>query len=137
MLVKEYFRDLQRKRHMIKLHKIRIEELSSRAEYVGINWGERTSSTKDPHSNESVIALIIDEKEKLLREITIYQKEEKKAYEMICTLQDGNTMEIFDSRYFKEMKWEDIADSLGVTFQWVHELHRRGLHELGERFPRL
>ena len=50
------------------------------------------------------------------------------------SLKDARTLQIFSMRYLNYQTWESIADSLDITFQWVHKLHGRGLRELNERY---
>jgi len=48
----------------------------------------------------------------------------------INSVEDEKTRTLFQFRYITDMRWENIASSMGYTYQWVFELHRRGIKQL-------
>lgn len=139
MGVKEYLRDIRRLDSIIKMKKIEIDRISAMAEYKGVsmdpNRGGAVKGGKAGRTSEDLIVKMIDLKEELNESIGRLIDYKKKGLEMIDSLSDPKMVEIFYNRYFLFMKWEEIADNVGVTFQWIHELHKKGLKELSKKFP--
>lgn len=46
---------------------------------------------------------------------------------VIRAIKDITLRQLLFMRYISFMKWEDIAEELGFTPQWVHVLHKRAL----------
>ena len=139
MTVKEFLRDIKRKNSSIKVIEAQISALRDMAEYktpvpdpIGGSRG-----TPNPHSRESLVAKLADMTTDLEKIRIEYLEDIDKAMKMILSLSDEKMLRIFHERYLEFRTWESIADRMEITFQWVHELHKRGLIELEQRYPDL
>lgn len=137
MTVKEFLRDIKRKTEAIKLLKEQLERLRCMAEYKSPTIDEIGGGhgTRDPHQRENLIVRISEISMKLDSLIEEMVEDMDKATEMILSLSDDKTMRVFSKRYLDFKTWERIADEMDITFQWVHELHKRGLIELSKKYP--
>ena len=137
MTVKEYLRNIQTQHTKIRIIESQIQSLQGMAEYRNpiIDTIGGGHGTPDPHSREYLIAKLADMRTELTELKLEYLKDIEKATKMILEIKDNKTLEVFSKRYLEFYTWEKIADSMGITFQWVHELHKRGLIELEKRYP--
>lgn len=136
MTIKEFLRNIQAQHTRIRIMENQIRSLQGFAEYktpvldpIGGSQG-----SPDPHSRESLIAKIIDMKTELTKMKLEYLNDIEEATKMILDIKDNKTLEVFSKRYLEFYTWEKIADSMGITSQWVHELHKRGLIELEKKY---
>ena len=136
MSIKEFLLSIRRKESQIEIMQRELERMESMAQYRGSVIDEigGARGTSDPHSRESLVARMCDLRSELDRSVEEVVRMREKGLEMVKSLKEGNMMRVFYMRYFEHMKWEDIAEMLGVSRQWVTELHGRGLVELGKRF---
>lgn len=136
MTVKEFLRDIKRKKTAVDILSSQIESLRAMAVYKvpapDPNGG--SSGTRDPHSRESILAKVIDMTNELDEMKLDYLEDIEKATRMILSLSDDKILRVFHERYLEFRTWESIADRMDITFQWVHELHKRGLIELEGKY---
>lgn len=136
MTIKDFLLGIRRQESQIEIMERELERMESMAQYRGSVIDEigGARGTSDPHSRESLVARMCDLRSELDREMDELVRMREKGLEMVKSLKEGNMMRVFYMRYFECMKWEDIAERLDVSRQWVTELHGRGLVELGKRF---
>lgn len=136
MTIKEFLLGIRRKEAEIEIMERELERMESMAQYRGSVIDEigGARGTSDPHSRESLVARMCDLRSELDRSVEEVVRMRERGLEMIKSLREGNMMRVFYMRYFEHLKWEDIAERLEISRQWVTELHGRGLVELGKRF---
>ena len=136
MSIKDFLLGIRRKESQIDIMQRELERMESMAQYRGSVIDEigGARGTSDPHSRESLVARMCDLRSELDREMDELVRMREKGLEMVKSLKEGNMMRVFYMRYFEQMKWEDIAERLGVSRQWVTELHGRGLVELEGKY---
>ncbi|MGN0906557.1 MAG: hypothetical protein ACI4NM_05360 [Bullifex sp.] len=137
MTIKEFLREIRRKSTSIEILNEQIERVRSMVEYRGsvIDPNGGGYGTKDPHSREKLLIRLTELSEKLEELKVSHLDDIERANEMVLSLSDEKMIQIFYKRYFKYQTWEAIANDMNLTFQWVHELHKRGLIELSARYP--
>lgn len=135
MTVKDFLKDIKRKNASLDMLREQLERLRSMAVYKSPVMDDIGGfGSPNVHSKEDLYAKIAETSEKLDRMQIELIEDIRKATEMIMSLKDARTLQIFSMRYLNYQTWESIADSLDITFQWVHKLHGRGLRELNERY---
>ena len=136
MTVKEFLRDIKRKKSAVDILSSQIENLRAMAVYKvpALDPNGGSSGTRDPHSRENILAKVIDMTNELDEMKLDYLEDIEKATRMILSLSDEKTLRVFHERYLEFRTWESIADRMDITFQWVHELHKRGLIELDGKY---
>lgn len=136
MKVKEFLKDIKRKKTTIEMLEDQMERLKIMAEYKGVaidpNGGSKGS--RDPHNNETLIAKAVDISVRLDKIKEELMEDIERATEMISSLSDDKVLKVFWKRYLNFQTWESIATDMDISFQWVHELHKRGLIELYKRY---
>ena len=137
MTIKEFLRDIGRKMAIIDMLDDQMGKLRAMAEYKGcaIDPNQGSHGTRNPHSTEDIMAKVVDISIEMDRKKVELAEAIAKATEMISSLSDQKTLRIFRKRYLELKTWERIADEMDITFQWVHQLHKRGLIELSRRYP--
>ena len=140
MSVKERLSEIRKIDSCVNVKSLEVEKLESMAIYKGVTLDPNKGSCGPggrPNSGEDLVIRMIDMKNDLNRQIGLLIERKMEGMKIIDSLSDGKMIEIFYMRYFEYRKWEEIADELGITFQWVYELHKRGLNELSKKFPNL
>lgn len=137
MTIKEFLRDIKRKKAAIETMDEQIVRLRSMVEYKGyvMDPNQGGHGSRNVHSTEDMIARLVDISTEMNERKVELAEDIAKATEMITSLSDEKTLNVFRKRYLGFQTWERIADEMGITFQWVHELHKRGLIELAHRYP--
>lgn len=137
MKVKEYLREIRRVETLIQMKGEQCEKLRALAVYKKgkIDPNGAIFGSINPQSREDIMVKMIDLGDEIAREISKLLEIKQKAMRMVDSLSDAKTVSIFNKRYFLNETWENIAYDLGITFQWVHELHKRGLIEIAGKFP--
>lgn len=131
MTVKEYLRGVRTLNSLIERKKEQLEELRSIIVYNGNLQGEFIQGSSDPANKRTeMLVKLVSLEEEIDSDITTMIERKKQAMALIDKLDDDKTLNIFYLRYLSYKTWEEIACELGITFQWVHELHKRGLIKL-------
>lgn len=135
MTVKEFLRDIKRKNTSIEILNEQLEKLRSIAEYKSPVMDDIGGGFSSPnvHSKEDLMCKVAEISEKLTKLKIEYLNDIDKATDMIMSLKDEKILNVFSKRYLEFKTWERIADEMDITFQWVHELHKRGLIELSKK----
>ena len=137
MKVKEYLRQVRRVESLIQIKGEECEKLRSLAVYkkgaMDPNGG--IFGSMNPHSREDIMTRMMDLGNELSISMENMLETRRKAMEMVNVLSDPKAVMIFHKRYFHFETWETIAYEMGITFQWVHEIHKRGLIEIARAFP--
>lgn len=87
--------------------------------------GERIQSSKVAKPVEESVARILDLRDELARDALRLLRLKRDAMEVVGSVRCPNTAEVLWRRYFDGQTWEAIAEKMGVSRQWVTELHRR------------
>ena len=77
---------------------------------------------------------LIDLEAKINAEIDSYVDLKEEVRQKITALEDKNEKLLLQSRYLLFMTWEQIAESMNFTPQWVYELHKRALTTFSKKY---
>lgn len=67
-------------------------------------------------------------------EIDGYVDEKKDIRDKINLLSDGKEKAVIIKRYLMFKSWEQIAEEMGYTVSWVHEIHKKAFKNLCKVF---
>ncbi len=135
MTIKEFLRDIRKSEILIQHKKEELDKARSLAVYNGVKMGDMPSGTGDPSkSRTNALVKIMDYEDELNDAISELVERKRQGTMMVDSLDDPIMIDIFYRRYFEYQTWEEIAEKVGYTLQWIHELHRRGLIELSGKF---
>ena len=133
MTAKDFLRGIRRADVLVKRKRQRVEELEDLLVYKGVSPGESVGGGNVSRTDKLVNVIAL--KDELLSDINKLVEMKRKGMLMIDSLSDPRMVDVFYRRYFDYMKWEDIANALSISTQWVHELHKTGLMEISRKFP--
>lgn len=115
-----------------QLIQIKIKELEYLKELSGNLAGYMGQREQDLNKNNKMQNSII-KINRLEEEIdnTIYNLVEIRTvlYTKVEEVENDEYRMLLMLRYFQYMTWEQIAEEMGYSFQWVHKLHKRALAE--------
>lgn len=121
-LNKEYLLGITRYDSWQKLWNDELAEIAYRRNFI--------SGMTD--KNNAVTALSIWESrvKATMKKQTAYLQERIEAVEAIPDERDRTLIRL---RYIEGKTWEDIADYMGYSFQWIHHLHKQFWKKEGEK----
>ena len=134
MTAKEYLKQIEQKRRLIRRDKARLQELSEIATSVkGISYDyDRVQSSN--HGGMEGIERIVDMEMKLKREILQYLEISTRIIEQINLLEDMTCSELLYLRYVECLRWEEISCRMGIGIRGVYKAHGRALNIFYEKY---
>lgn len=108
-----------------------IEKLRSIATKITTEYGGN-DRVKSSHSNDKLavtIAKIADFENELKNDIDKLVVLQIDARRSIEQMDNEEYKLLLTLRYLNYMTWEQIAEQMHYTFQWIHVLHKRALNE--------
>ena len=130
MTAKQYLKQAYRLNELINSD---LEELSQlRAFSTSISSpnlsGEVVSGSRPQEAKfANAVLKIVDLENKINDEVDRYVDLKDEIREKVITIESKDEKLILQKRYLCFLTWERIAEDLGFTTQWVHELHKRAL----------
>ena len=117
----------------IKANKDELERLRELAESMpSSDWsregGNITGFAADRIGN--AVAKIVDLESAINDEIAGFVDLEHDIRKRITALNDDPLRLVLQKRYINFQTWEQIAEDLNFSFQWIHILHKRALNEV-------
>lgn len=132
MTAREYLSQAYRLEQRIDLDKERLEELRTLSTSV-------SSPGFEPHYNPNcpteapfvnVLHKIVDQEEKVARELKLLVKLKVEIQEVIDQLTNTDERLVLTYRYLKSMSWSRIGDKLYVNERTIRRWHSNGLSHL-------
>lgn len=131
MTPKEYLQQIPKINRLIDNKAHEIECLRELAEKItSVMQGDRVQSGSGAQSRMAdCVDKIVDLQDELLRDVEKLIEQKRKIMKVADNL-EGTYADIVYKRYFQEMRWEDIAESMGTSRQWVIKLHGNALKKV-------
>lgn len=133
MTAKEY---LKRYRHAVKMINRKTEQLKDlrmmSESLGGFSDGDRVQSSGNHDKIASNVAKIVDLESEILSDINRMIEIKQDVINTIDLIEDEDLKEVLYMRYLEFRTWIDIAYEVGCSYQWIHELHGRGLNKIHE-----
>lgn len=133
MTAKQYLRKMFYFHRTIIAKQKQIEELRLLAESTGaIRYDKDRVITSLPQAAgyEDKVAALVDMEHKLLEDIQELTEMYNEGWKMIDSLEDPVDRLILVMRYINHMRWEEIADELGVSVDHIYYRHRHALKKI-------
>ena len=116
----------------INLSQMEIVKLNELATSIsGIGYGEKVSGAKSTHAPfEKIIMRIMEMEEKegvMLGELLAFKKELKSV---IDSVENKDERLVMHYRYFCNMKWTQIADTLGWDARTIKRWHNKAIAKI-------
>ena len=134
MTVKEYLKQIEYKRRIIRRDRERLRELSEIVTSVrGVSYDiDRVQSSN--HSEMEGIERLVDMEKKLQREILKYLELSTRIIEQINGLEDMTCSEVLYLRYVDCLRWEEISCRMGIGIRGIYKAHGRALKIFHEKY---
>lgn len=132
MKAKEYLQQIQKCDRMIENKLSEIDSLRGLAESVTSTWKEdivQSSGAGDELGD--TVAKIVDLQNEINADIDKLVDLKREIMVVINQL-EAPFCDLLYKRYFRFMKWEEIALEMGYTYQWVCQLHGKALLKVKE-----
>lgn len=130
MTAKEYLLQVKKIDSLIRAKKEEIEAINDMLRVHGVSYDKIPS---DVHSTDTMQKLIIRkiELENEINEQLISLLDQKREImNTVDHLEKPEEIEVIYARYFRYMKWEDIADQLGYEERQIYRIHGYALLNL-------
>lgn len=127
MRMKEYLSEIRIIKTKIERKQERLKELEDRAVYTTTAYGGVGVSHGYDNRRENLLIKLMDNKAELLHEIADMTERQDKIYSMLDSIKDPDVYEVMTNRYIYGCDWDTMSCTMGKSYQWCHELHRRGL----------
>lgn len=133
MTAKEYLNQAYYLDRKIKLDIIKLNALKSSVCCRGISY-ESDGSKRVPSGNsvENALLKIAEYEEKINAEIDKLCEVKEKTATAIELLPDTTQQEVLLLRYLAFKKWDEIAEEMNYSTQWVFSIHSKGLKEISK-----
>jgi DNA-directed RNA polymerase specialized sigma subunit len=92
--------------------------------------GEVVSQSKEKDTMTAPVAKLIELKKKLERNIVTFTAKKEKILNVLSKVENPDYYKLLHSRYVLYKTWEDIAEEMNISCQWVWVLHGRALLEV-------
>lgn len=136
MTIKEFLQDIRKNKIRIEIIRRQIREIEETVGYKSPALNDIGGGhVLDPFKEQKLIEKKLDLKIDLIKRKTIYLEDMEKATGMILGMGNCKEMDVLQRRYIEGKRWEDIAEGMDITSQWVHVLHNRGLAHLSRDYP--
>lgn len=132
MTAKEYLNQIKKLDVLINIKKEELEELRAKAEGGSIRYdgdGSKTTS-RDVHKQERLYLDIIELEEKINKKIVELANKKQEVLDTIDKLDSHDEIKVLYLRYFKYLKWEEIAVSMNYSYMHVHRIHGKALENI-------
>ena len=132
MTAREYLNQAYRLEQRMALDRERLEDLRTLSYSVGSPGLEprRNPNCPTEASLVNIVHRIVDQEEKVARELKLLVKLKIEIQEVIDRLPDTDERLVLTYRYLQSMSWSQIADRLYVNERTVRRWHGNGLSHI-------
>lgn len=131
-----YLRSICLAERRIQIYEAEIELQQSRLALNGVKDGENVSATLAGDVQEQGFVKLYELCDKLDTELIGYVEERERGLDVINNLQDQMQYEVVYLRYFKGLRFAEIAKIIYKSESQVYEYHSRALSNLFRYIPR-
>lgn len=127
---------LSQARHIDARINSKLEELSSLkalAEKITTTYQkDMVDGSRDVHKREEIICKIVDLQNEINEDIDQLIDLKLAMRKIIESLPDAENRTVLELRYFRFLKWEDVAATMGYSVRGVQKFHDRAIQYLEE-----
>lgn len=130
--------EIEEKKEYLKSYERAVRQMERRAERIKeMRLGQIIPSTDNdgmPHAHNAAdmsgyVALLDAEERKYLKARYRCVRLCKEITDKIERMSQDNEKDILLYRYIQRMSWEQIAVKMNYSWQWVHKIHAKALHD--------
>ena len=134
MTSKDYLNQIRKLDVLISIKKEELEVLYAKATVQSIKYGGDgfTNATRDVHKHERLCSAIIELEDKINDYIVDLLNKKQEVLDTIDKLVDHDEIQVLYLRYFKYLKWEEIAIKMNYSYMHIHRIHSKALEHVQE-----
>lgn len=131
MTTKEYLSQAYRLDQRIHSKLEQVSTLRSLAQKMTVSFGnEGGRGVRNQSPMENTIVKIMDLEEEIDQEIDRLIDLKQEIMGVISSVQDIDCQLLLELRYLTFKTWEQIAEIMNFTLQWVYALHQKALSKI-------
>lgn len=111
----------------------KLQELRSLAQKVTSAYSQAPGGGGNGRALENAVAKIVEQEKVVESCCNELSKQFDEVLALITLLPIGRERTIMHMRYRNYRKWEQIADELGYSEQYMYELHDKALNEITDK----
>lgn len=136
MTAKQYLRQAYRLNELINSDIQELEQLKALSKSISSPnlSGMPSGSRKQEAPFVNAVIKIVDLEKVIDAEIDRFVDLKKEIRDKLFQIKDKNERLILQNRYLLFHTWEQIAEELDFTPQWVQEIHKRALKNFSKQF---
>lgn len=136
MTAKQYLRQAYRLNELINSDIQELEQLKALSRSISSPnlSGMPSGSRKQEAPFVNAVIKIVDLEKVIDAEIDRFVDLKKEIRDKLFQIKDKNERLILQNRYLLFHTWEQIAEELNFTPQWVQEIHKRALKNFSKQF---
>lgn len=82
---------------------------------------------------DQAIVKMIDLENSIKQDIELLVEVRQEIYDFIYLLEDESLRSILIYHYISGLTWDEVADKMAYSYQWVHKLHAKALRLLSAK----
>lgn len=132
--LKEKLKGAMYAQHILKSELDKLQELRSIAQKVTSAYSQAPGgSSGNGRALENTVTKIVEQEKVIESCCDELSKQLDEVLALITLLPIGRERTIMHMRYRNYRKWEQIADELGYSEQYMYELHDKALNEITDK----
>lgn len=113
----------------------RLVEIRTKIEGVkAITYDKERVQTSPTNKTEELIAQLVETEDQLSKEVREHFTEVVEATRRIYSLKNDRQVRVLDMRYIKGMRWQEIADELGIEYRSTTRIHGKALRNFAKKY---
>ena len=133
MKAKEYLLQYKRMCIQIEIFEKELEQLREERSAISIDLNGMPHSSNISDKTATLAVQLADIESEIIDWRSAAWSLRMDIINTLNKLKNPKSVQVLHLRYIEDLKWEEIADKLGYTYQWVAgQLHSDALQELEE-----
>lgn len=133
MKAEEYLLQVRMLNKKIQNKIIECEQLRSMAEGTSVAiTGDRVQSSGSQDKMGKTVCKMVDMQDELNAEIDKFVELKNQVIQTIQKVDDPDVYDVLHMYYVQELNWTIISKEKNFTYQWIHELKKRGITQVQE-----
>jgi DNA-directed RNA polymerase specialized sigma subunit len=131
MNAKQYLCQVKKLDKMIDNKQIEVEQMYSLATSISVSTDSdrvQTSGIKDKVGD--TVSKIVDLQNEINNMIDEFVDRKQEVIKTIEQLNDADEYDVLHKHYIQGKNWVQIADDMSYSYQGVHKIHKRALHNV-------
>lgn len=133
MTAKEYLQQIRAIKERVQIAKEEVETIEAKLGAQAINYSADPKGQGDTEKQAHLIYRLIDAKDKLIAQQLELTLKEAEIRDKLFELKDGKEIQVLYLRYFKLLKFNEIAEQMCYSDRRIRELHYFGLLDLQDK----